>query len=241
MLQTGIHVVGDKFKGFATHENVYTYSEFIAEAAKTEVINRVILGQGLNSDQRLTLKALCKNGKIEQIDGIDMSFAKSTDTHKYAQKNILISDPIEIERHSNYQAQLMINDECAEMDDHVTGQHIQGVIYIEAARQMMLAVSEKYILPIEQAGNSYCALLSVVVKYHQFSFPLITNIIHEISGLTFKGSKHSATSNTSFYQGGELVAEVIICYLFNDKKYLEKKEIQLAAVALDRMSNSVKI
>ena len=47
MLQNNIHVIGDKFIGFATHKNAYTYCEFIAEAAKTEVINQVLLPSGV--------------------------------------------------------------------------------------------------------------------------------------------------------------------------------------------------
>lgn len=45
-----------------------------------------------------------------------------------------------------FESHLMLNDRCAEMSDHVTGQHLQGMILIEAARQMTLAVTEMYFI-----------------------------------------------------------------------------------------------
>lgn len=242
MLGNGIHIVGDKFQNFAEHENVYTYSEFLSFVSSNELnVNKIILGQGLSDTERLVIKSLSTHGRISNIDGIDLQYASAEDTHKSNPSNILISDPLEIEKHSIYHAHLLINDDCAEMSDHVTGQHIQGVIYIEASRQLMLAVSEKYFLSKNDEDGSYCALLSLDVKFHQFAFPIKTEICHEVNVLKNKNNRIHANAKTSFFQNNTVVAEVIIEYLFNNKQLLEAKETQLALAALHKASTPVAI
>jgi hypothetical protein len=84
----------------------------------------------------------------------------------------------------------------------MTGQHVQGLLLIEAARQMMLCVSESY-LPGENTGARYYVVLnSVYTGYLKFAFPLPTLLSNEIlSRQPGKGGSLKATCQTRFFQG----------------------------------------
>jgi len=86
--------------------------------------------------------------------------------------------------------------------DHRTGQHVQGLLLIEAARQMMLSVSESY-LPGENTGARYYVVLnSVNTGYLQFALPLPTLLSNEIlSRQPGKGGSPKATCQKPFFQG----------------------------------------
>ena len=227
------HIVGDKFNCFSKQKGVYTFSDFIKLLSGNNVtFDKVIIGQGLRNQDRLIINAIHKSERIRKVEGGETIVASLSDTHKHNENNILISLPEENEKEKSYKSQLIVNDDCAEMSDHVTGQHIQGVVFIESARQMMLAVSEKYLLSEEQRQNSYCVLVSLDVKYFKFAFPLKIDIEYIIEELAYKGDRHQAKSRVSFYQNNEIVSEVCIEYLFNNKSYLEKKEDFLAAEAI---------
>ncbi|MBD2810814.1 hypothetical protein ID853_07945 [Xenorhabdus sp. Vera] len=70
---------------------------------------------------------------------------KTRITHKHKRKNVLISKTIKT-GDTSYQCHLLIDDDCAEMADHVTGQHIQGMVLLEACRQMINSVSERFLI-----------------------------------------------------------------------------------------------
>ncbi|MDP1217553.1 AfsA-related hotdog domain-containing protein, partial [Klebsiella pneumoniae] len=65
--------------------------------------------------------------------------------HKRKKANILITSP-EKRDEDNYCARLILQDASELLCDHQTGQHIQGMVLIEAARQTIIATSEKFLL-----------------------------------------------------------------------------------------------
>src|SRR5439155_12080056 len=101
-------------------------------------------------------------------------------SHKHLPSNTLISHPYESDIADVYEASLLVDDACADMSDHVTGQHLQGMIFIEAARQMFLAVSECYHLRDQSDKTFYFVINSFNVSFHAFAFPVRTQIRYHV-------------------------------------------------------------
>jgi hypothetical protein len=126
----------------------------------------------------------------------------------------------------------VLDDDCAEMSDHVTGMHIQGMVLTEAARQMMLAVGEKFLLPEALKGKAYFALRKVNSIYHQFGFPIEMKIVHEIKKLKIRGTTCIIDTLTKFIQNGIVITEVEIDYVASEKSQLSGKEQSMANKAV---------
>lgn len=230
-------VVGDKFFNFSNKEQVLTFTDFINVIKKNNKYNdcHVIMGQGLNSFERNILQALSQKNIIDNTSGYFSESASKQITHKIEDKNIMISEPIELENIKSYSADLLLDDECSEMSDHVTGKHIQGMVLTEAARQIMLAVSEKYLINKSDQMNSYCVLLKVESIFHEFAFPIETKLIHDICNLSRKCINcYKAETRTKFYQNDRIISEININYMFYDKKQLIEKESILAKSAYQK-------
>ncbi|MFZ2315069.1 MAG: AfsA-related hotdog domain-containing protein [Gammaproteobacteria bacterium] len=232
-----LYIVGDKFESFAHHKCVFTFSKFIKFICNDKSkfnCDFVMLGQGLNEEEKNILKSLAVNAGVTCIQESFSPLASSNISHKCKIENIMISDPSCAESNDLYKSHLYLNDDCAEMSDHVTGQHIQGMVFTEAARQMMLAVAEKYILNENDKENSYCALLKVNSQFYQFGFPIATEILHKVNELECnKTGRYKAKTTTEFIQNGKVIAMVDIDYIFNDKNILSKKEVDMAESALN--------
>ncbi|ETS33145.1 A-factor biosynthesis repeat protein [Photorhabdus khanii NC19] len=54
---------------------------------------------------------------------------------------------------------LLIDERCELMADHQTGQHIQGMILIEACRQTFIAVTEEFYMS-DKVGQSYYVIMA---------------------------------------------------------------------------------
>src|SRR3546814_8567164 len=66
------------------------------------------------------------------------------------------------------------------MLDHLTGQHIQGMVLTEACRQMFLAVTEKYFLQDYRAKKRYFVIDTMTMRYNAFAFPLPAQITYKV-------------------------------------------------------------
>lgn len=243
-----ILVVGDKFKRFSEDkEDVMTLSELTRRAWQDSLPREcdIWLGQGVEHDRLFgVLAAMEKRAPVDGIrianpqqmlDQADPSHQASV--HKARRENILITRP---QRTSNqtFEAWLSLQDSGELLGDHVTGQHVQGMLLIEAARQMMLAVSERYLLGQDEDTRYYFVLNSVNTDYMQFAFPIPTRIEHEITSLPSDISKIlKATSRTSFFQNDVLTASVEIVYAAYPEARISNREAKLASEAYQKHIN----
>jgi hypothetical protein len=235
------YVVGEKFENFSTNKHVMTVSEL----EKLASINRIgslpnytfIIGQGVRADklERL-LNNINKYGHNNYLSIVKTNVLENkinqTAVHKSKLENVMITSPIHLDERK-YISQLTIQDNAAEMSDHVTGQHIQGMVLIEAARQMMLSVSENHILTEDRQSNYSFVLNSVNTTFYQFAFPLEISIICEVINLEIKakGSLKSVMK-FSFIQNNMKVTEVEINFIAFEKTFLEAKEKSFAMKAI---------
>lgn len=173
-----IFVVADKFRGFATNTGVYAYSDFVKALVRDDAwlrdVEMVVLGQGLAAESIDILEEAIACS--ERRDG-PMVFVPAesredvTLVHKRKRENVLVSIPRRVGE-NEYRAWMMVDERCAEMSDHVTGQHVQGLVLIEASRQMMMAAVEAHAFEPGERGTYQYVLNEFDVRYEQFAFPL---------------------------------------------------------------------
>ncbi len=182
-------VVGDKFVQFASGKEAITLSQLhILLSDKSKVMpNQVrtvlVPGQGLGDDD---VSALLEKAQTSaNRDSFDFRLWQSMPkratrlmSHKHNPENTLISEPVKL-CEDIYELHLLIDEDCELMRDHQSGQHVQGMVLMEAARQSLLAVTEKYFL----AGNGekYAFVFNdMSVKYNHFAFPLQARLRYTI-------------------------------------------------------------
>lgn len=231
-------VVGDKFSEFATLEGSTTVSRlanlFDGLHANGPIPEVVLFGQGVSEGWRNYLKKRALAG------GIDTAFLGSQPIddrtgrnfcHKWNRHNVLITHPQQVTP-TRYSMLLSIDDACEIMSDHVSGYHVQGMVFIEAARQAFLAVSECFLLPKE--NRYYFVINKLDTTYHRFAFPLPTEITLEIvESDSSRADRYSAKVVIRFYQNGECVSESRAEYAAILEDKLLAKEKSMAVSALD--------
>jgi len=231
------YIIGNSYEKFSSMENTFSFDEVIKEALNPNNLLShalLILGQGLSIAEKNMLKRLEERGRIGFIVNSRYKLASQELSHKTKSHNTMISEPLLVEKHKKYISYLLLDDDCAEMSDHITGMHLQGMVLTEAARQVMLAVGEKFLLPETLKGNAYFALRKMSSAYHRFAFPLDMKLIHEIKKVRTKKDMCIVESTTFFEQNDAIVAEVDIDYVASDKDTLASKEVAMAENALNR-------
>ena len=205
-----IYIIGDGFCSLNQLENVFTVSQIIKilnaeESFKTHLAVCVI-GQGVSKKEREQLESYSRQNKLGLIINAHQIPTSSELTHKHKCQNIMITEPLTVIPGKKYCAYLSTDDACAEMSDHLTGHHIQGMVLTEAARQMMLAVAEKYMLDSAEKGNSYCILTEISSSFLQFAFPVEIKIEHEILEFNqLKSNGYEAKTRTIFIQNSTVI------------------------------------
>lgn len=236
------YIVGDKFLNFAANKGVTTISKFLdmLNLPKSQIHSgHYVIGQGIAEYQEQSIFKKIKDFNLTDTISI-RSFEYQRLTKKYSHKakneNVMITEPIKIGTHK-YRSQLKIDDKCAEMDDHITGHHLQGMVLIEAARQLMLAVSELYYLEPEQQGKMYFILHSIKTEFKAFMFPIESIVEYEVLEYTKKNSNLYSSIVTRFYQAEELKTEVFIIFSAYDANKMAEKEKNIAIKTINLNNN----
>ncbi|WP_338883778.1 AfsA-related hotdog domain-containing protein [Xenorhabdus sp. TH1] len=230
-------VVGEKFTEFAErNENVLTVHEFEHFVWSGEIANvkKIIFGQGVQLDDiARTIHTIHQNypNKIQGIINLnDIYYQNNKElqklVHKRKKENILITSP-EKQDNGNYKSKLILQDSSELLCDHQTGQHIQGMILIEAARQAMIATTEKYFL--RDAGinmeEKYFTLTSLNVSFLSFVFPLpVTVSLKVLSQKITKYGKFTGEYSITFEQNKIKTAEINFIFSVYDFNYITQKE-----------------
>lgn len=237
-----ILVVGNKFAKFRDDKSdVLTFDEFarLAWRGGLQQACEIWLGQGIEHDRLFGVLALLQKRHsgnecrihnlhqlLDQADPVHQSTA-----HKAYRENVLITRPQRVGE-ATFESWLSLQDSGEFLSDHMTGQHVQGMIVIESARQMMLSVSETFLLDDARDARYYFVLNSVNTEYLQFAFPLPTLLSHEIvSHSTGKNGSLKASCRTSLFQNGALTARVDITYAAYPEAHINEKEASLAREA----------
>jgi hypothetical protein len=240
-----LHVVGDKFVSFARENpGVMTISavERLLEDGLPQTRLGLIVGQGVSLERLRRLEKLvaeCPARERVQIrEASVQDRAPGKYTHKHLDRNTIISTPVKRDSADIYDARLLLDDDCAEMSDHVTGHHLQGIVFYEAARQMFLAVTERYWL--ERSSRPYYFVINEFnTTYHTFGFPLPTDISLQV--VDERGDSRNTGAifldvKIEFFQVGVPITECFVKYAAFDKVLLSAREGLLSRLALVKLS-----
>ncbi len=236
-----LFVVGDKFKCFITNNSIIGISQ-LEEMIKGDLNTafdkcHIYVGQGVCEIHIKKINDYVKKMKLHNKFKIIFPdfYQKSSKclTHKHRNENIMISEPIEVAEFI-YKCNLMLNDNCAEMSDHVTGHHIQGMVVIEAARQMVLAVTEKYLIEKNRKVKPNFLTNSISAEFKRFIFPLQVEVIGKVTKIKKSvGNNLICNFSISFFQNTQECIRLECQSSVLDSDYIEEKEAYLAAQCIE--------
>ena len=174
-----IFVVGDQFKRITNCEGVVAYSDFMVTLAHDHVRLKpnlkVVVGQGVSPDQRAALvdAVVEADPDCRVCNAVTGTPAGQALTHKHKPENILITEPEQVAE-DEFFSELCL-DAPAELSDHCTEKHIPGMVFSEAARQMLLAVGEKFLVEGKEV-NRYFVYNNFRMNFFDFIFPLPVSV-----------------------------------------------------------------
>ncbi len=224
-------IVGKGFADFAKNEMVILYddvNDIIQKKYPHDKNVKYDLGQGVSEHKinQLIRKAE-KNGLRDFLLFDEVKKCQRSHVHKVDIRNSMLSVPIEIDKNT-YESNIHIDDENELMSDHVTGQHLQGMLLIEACRQMFLAVTEEYFSKNEKEIMSF-AWTRGDVEFNDYAFPVSTIIRLYISHMeNSKKGRRKYTTNMEVIQKNCLVCTSIMEYETIPKKVTSRRETILA-------------
>lgn len=242
-------VVGDRFNAYVQGKDAITLSNLkglltlgVPLLSRQE---RTILvpGQGLSdAGVRNLLELAAQSPNLAQFDfSLWQSLperASASLTHKHRVENILISAPVRKNRDC-FSMQLLIDERCELMRDHQTGQHLQGMILIEAARQGMLAIVEQYFLPENDIDYSF-VLNDMSVRYNNFAFPMAATIEAKILGCETDNPRRLMFNTEAIVQQcGVDVSSLTFAFSAMDKARIHKREQMMAKKTQDSFISHV--
>lgn len=172
-----IVVVGDKYSEYANGKKALTISQLELLVKLPDNLfpdeHELLIGQGVckNKAKKIiddiannkNLKSKLNTFSVEKFVSED----KNPHTHKWDERNILIGQTEKIDHElGTYALPLVIDENCELMRDHQTGQHIQGMLLVEACRQAFIAVTEEFVY--QKQCDNYYVINSVSIDFANF-------------------------------------------------------------------------
>lgn len=230
-------VVGDKFSGFARNKDVIKQSQLDVELEQRgSQPTALVAGQGLTRKSIAEVNQLIARfprTRWIEAEGAGLETAPERLCHKSRAENRLVSLPTRLsDRHM--QMDLLVHNDNELMLDHITGQHIQGMVLIEAARQSFLTVTEQFHAKKDQ--RYYFVINRMDTRFHSFVFPLGATIDYQIQSLTTnKRGNISSVATINFHQCSDTPATTCeVEFTAYPSEYLAGMEQKLASKVVTR-------
>jgi hypothetical protein len=190
---TQVFVVGDRFRGFVHHDRVTTVSELctaVAAGTYDELQGTLLLhrGQGISPFDREYVEATIARRGLQsrmRFAGTEPIVASREVTHKHRPENVLLAH-VRRAGERTFQADLRVHAHNDLLLDHQTGEHIQGLIVVEAARQMFMAAFEVGYRHRWPRHNPYVVWNSVELAFESFLFPLPAELVCQLTEVDIK-------------------------------------------------------
>lgn len=169
-----VYIVNNRFIQFAEkHDEVFTVSDFIDMISQESFMKRFIAvpGQGVDvAEINLLIARYAKTpAMIDVSPGVKRPKATYLDVHKHKSRNIVVSLAEKI-ADQEFIVDLYFDGDNEFFDDHMSGQHIQGMGITEAARQAFLVVTEQFFLPDNK--RYYFVIHRMETEFKAFVFPI---------------------------------------------------------------------
>jgi hypothetical protein len=233
-------IVGDRFRGFCAQDGVVTVSQFRQELRTGLAVDDgpvvVRAGQGVDpaewQDLREVAERLGLDGCLEFRDH-SVRLADETEAHKKMRSNTLIAD-LEPAGRDVFTASLRVHNDNELLLDHQTGQHVQGMVAIEAARQMFLAVSERFYASRYPDTRYYYVIESLNTDFENFLFPLSATVeFRVLRALVDDPARLSFAAEISIHQSGRRASRSYVTYSAFATQVIEMKEHKRARHAVE--------
>lgn len=235
-------VVGDRFAGFCTRPNVFTVSQFATRLRKGDLVTnggryRARFGQGVSAYEEALISAVVSRSPgRDQLDVVPLTAPDLVPrhlAHKCNDVNVLIEHLRLDDDGRTYVADLRIHNNNELLLDHQTGQHVQGMVVVEAVRQMFLAVCEKYLTVSRQDVHYYHVIDQLNTTFRNFLFPLPAVLRFTVLSMTEdKPGRERFQVVCRIEQGGTVCAESEVTFTAFDDRLITPKETQCADRAL---------
>lgn len=225
-------VVGDSYEAFAHWPGVVTVSRFRELSASGQLrpaVSGVVLGQGIGVQARAELAPVAVSG--DDSGPAHTQLASLTLTHKRNPQNVLIASLRE-QPNGHFHTEVIVNELADRLCDHVTGQHLSGMLLFEAARQGVVAALElRYQVDGQRRWSTTWS--SAKVDFLGFVFPLSIAMAIEISEPTGVGSKSKrrVDVHVSCTQLGKVVVDILFAIELVSAQSLAALEAKLARKA----------
>lgn len=188
-------IVSDKFARFAEGKDAMTVSQLRAmlhhASPPLSCDGSIALVPGQGFSEAAERQLLEEASLSPHYRHFDFSLwrdrpkrAESSLSHKLNPENTLISTP-KCLAEDCYHMHLLVDENCELMSDHQSGQHVQGMVLLEAARQSLLVVTEAFFLPRNDAKFAF-VFNKMAVNYSHFAFPFDADLIYEIKEKNIK-------------------------------------------------------
>ncbi|HXH79409.1 AfsA-related hotdog domain-containing protein [Nocardioides sp.] len=238
-MQKHIFVIGDRFAGFAREDGVRTVAQTrvllsrLSESGGEDTL-AVTYGQGVSDyEHDLIISDVNRLGLVGRVTvhHNPIRLAGRREVHKNCEVNALIGN-LE-ERDGQFHADLRIHNDNEFLLDHQTGLHVQGIVITEAARQMFLAVGERYLAPSNSEFEYYYVIERMSTTYENFLFPLASSItLTPRSQRRDDLSRVSITCDIELAQAGRRCAVTEVAFTAFAPALIGSKEGRRAEAAL---------
>jgi hypothetical protein len=223
-------VVGDLFKNFNKIPLCILYSDWSERklVENSQFKDKIFIpGLGLN---KLQIAAVNSSLPEDLKYNKEMNLATNSQTHKYNSDNILVTEPIDI-GNSIYESKLIIQDNNELMLDHTTGYHIQGMIFLEATRQMATTIVDK----LFNTEDQYYLMHEIKANYFKIAYPIETTIQLELIEKEAEGAKQVFAVYLNFFQNGKKVVNTSGSFTSTDKEKFAANEEYYAGVTAKKI------
>ncbi|TVT61154.1 hypothetical protein FNH05_03520 [Amycolatopsis rhizosphaerae] len=238
---TAFVVVGDRFALFAGHAPALTVSRVIDELGNGDGwfgkgSDPVVLaeGQGVTEEDwgrirgEIARRDLADRFEIRQSPRGPLSGTE--ETHKHREENFLIAG-LEKAGDHEFEASLRLHNDQELQLDH-PGVHVQGMVILEAARQMYIAVCERYYTVSRSAERQIHVLDRMESSFRNFLYPVETRIRSAVVVGTNAYDLPTFDVRTEFRQAGLHIAVVRTTGTAMSRPVLDRKEARGAERAV---------
>lgn len=236
-------LVANKFSEFATRSGAVTPDQIHAllKLPKSMLPERLIIhrGQGVSDgDVDTIISAVTEvdpDGGLWDLTQIKDTVKRAGGEHSHKRKscNTLIATPVQVSE-DLYRMDLLVDQDCELMGDHQTGQHIQGMVLIEAARQAFLVVTEQFFL-IDRNQKSYFVINSVGSEFQNFVFPVRAHLDYRVISKDINDRRQKFEVEIDLVQCGKTCMSSRFSFTVYPASLIAEKECALAETAVATM------
>ncbi|MGD9919504.1 MAG: AfsA-related hotdog domain-containing protein [Paenirhodobacter sp.] len=227
-------VTGNRFEDFSNAVGSLPASQVLARLSGEDALQDIVLGQGISDEERQILKLLVKacGGRVHDLAADDRRAGRSV-CHKHYAQNQLISLPRPVGK-DVFEADLLLDDRNEILSDHLTGCHLQGMLLVEATRQMFIAVGETQYPELDVPKDAYVVFDRIETRFETFAFPLPTVLRQTVTSTkTDRPGRVGFTAVVELTQPQGRVARSEVSYTIFDRAALQPKEEKLARLAVE--------